>query len=150
MLKHCVLIRNMMENMDEQKDNLLLPFYNISEPTMKRVKDFLVNFNQFVEIIKPVTSENLNTVFDNDPYQKVFFKNLSDADLHELVDAANFMDIPALFESCCVAIAVIFKKSQIAYSKELGLKSEVLEKPLNSQEEDLELQKEFAYIFKNL
>ena len=138
----------MIESMDEKKDNLLLPFYNISEATMQRVKSFLENFNPFVEMKKPVTSENMETVFDADPWQKVFFKNLSDEGLHELVDAANFMDIPELFNSCCIAIAVIFKKAQIAYSKELGLKSEVVDKPFD-QEEDLALQKEFAYIFEN-
>ena len=146
MQKYCKLVENMLDGADDQKENILLPFYNVSQETMQRVKEFLLNFDPFVELPKPVTRDNMDSIFDKDQWQKNFFKNLSDKDLHELVDAVNFMDIPVIFESCCRAIAVIFKKAQIAYSKELGMESEVMNKAFPG-DEDKQLQKDYEYIF---
>jgi hypothetical protein len=38
-----------------------------------------------------------------------FFSELPDQELKELAEAANFMDIPTLLDSCCAAIAIKYK-----------------------------------------
>ena len=118
---------------------------------MKKVLEYLKNFNKFIELNTPITHDNCthDTVFKSDDFQLTFFKELSDADLKKLAEAANFMDIPSLLDSCCAAIAIKFKQAQIAYSKDMGYTEEqikYLPKPMEGDEElDKVLQKEYAY-----
>lgn len=120
----------MLEQFDgsenQGKESTTLPFYNIESGTMKKVIEYLKNFNKFVELNTPITYENRTheSVFKADPWQITFFKELPDADLKKLAEAANFMDIPSLLDSCCAAIAIKFKEAQIAYSKEMGYTEE--------------------------
>lgn len=90
---------------------MVLPFYNISNETMLKIKAFLEGFDSYAGPVRPVTSENckIEQIFKDDPFRVTFFTEITDAELHELVDAANFMDIKPLFESCCCAIAILLK-----------------------------------------
>ena len=110
---------------------------------MTQVVEFLQGFNPFVEPVKPITSKNctVRVIFAEDAFQIDFFTKISQEDLTELANAANFMNIKVLLNSCCCAIAIIYKTAALNYAKnELGLDSDELSKPLKGDEElDLKL-----------
>ena len=85
--------------------------------------EFLKGFNQFVELKIPITFDNhkVEGVFGADPFQVQFFKEISDVDLKDLVEAANFIDCPYAMDSCCAAIAIKFKVAQINSSRDMGM-----------------------------
>ena len=76
-------------------------------------------------------------MFANDSFQVGFFSKLSDKDLKEVSEAANFMDCPHVLDACCAAIAIKYKLAQIAYSREMGMSDEEIrsqKKPSAGQE----------------
>ena len=139
--KHSVLVGNVLDSCSkiEEYSDKVLPFHNIKSATMQRVKLFLSNFNDQSQPNKPITLENrtFESVFKQDSYQQVFFKNLTHEELVDLLSAANFMDIPKLQDACMCAVAIHLKKASLAYAKDVyGKETDFLEKP---RPEDLEL-----------
>ena len=60
--------------------------------------------------VKPVQhNTDLNGLFSEDhtQEQKEFFEALNPTQLNELLEAANFLDIPKLFDACCAYTAYI-------------------------------------------
>ena len=119
--KYSILIGDMLDTTQtDEREVLNLPFYNITEPIMQKVKFYLLNFNDNAEYQVPITAQNntFESVFKSDQKIKEFFKSLSHEELHLLTDASNFMNIPKLLEGCKCAIAIYIKQAAIAYSKE--------------------------------
>ena len=122
-----------------------MPFYNVNSATMERVVLFLREFNPFVAPVLPVTAKNctLQSVFAEDEFRSKFFEQLEPEQLRELAEAANFMCIEVLMDSCSAAIALLLKQAQMAYAKDLlgdeaakNSLSEIgyLQKPLSGDE----------------
>lgn len=140
----------------KEKEKTVVPFHNISAKTFSLMIEFLKGFNQFVELNIPITFDNctVESVFGADPFQVTYFSAISDLDLKDLVEAANFIDCPTCMESCMAAIAIQFKIAQINYSRDMGMSDDEIRyqrRPLPGMEElDEELQKEYAQVFSRL
>ena len=90
----------------------------------------------------PITIElkgDTTKIFSNQ-WEREFFAKLSTSDLIQLVEVANFMDIPKLVDACCAQIAIIMKTST---QKELEDKFGI-DLNMTLQEED-DLKKEFSW-----
>ena len=48
----------MLDYVEINKEEMILPFYNISTASMNKIKDFLEGFDKMAAPIRPVTSEN--------------------------------------------------------------------------------------------
>lgn len=67
---------------------------------------------------------------------------MTDEELHELIELANFMDMPMLVDRCCAQIAIIFKS---ATSKEISDRNGGINLKMSREEEE-QLRKEWAWI----
>ena len=57
--KHSVLVGNMLDYVEiPSKEEMVLPFYNISKATMLKIKAFLEGFDASAGPERPVTSAN--------------------------------------------------------------------------------------------
>lgn len=67
--KHSVLVGNMLDYVEiPSKEEMVLPFYNISNETMLKIKAFLEGFDPNAGPERPVTSENcrIEQIFKDD------------------------------------------------------------------------------------
>ena len=87
----------MLEN-NEVTAELVLPFYNVDKPIMELIVKYLTQFDPDTKPNKPITTLNctLASVFPTNTFAQDFFGDIEDEDLADLVNAANFMNIPKL------------------------------------------------------
>ena len=77
--RYCILIANLLDQMTEEKEQIVVPFYNLKGQVIRRVISFLEGVNPYVDNNVPITAENcsLQSVFKEDPFRREFFKLLN-------------------------------------------------------------------------
>ena len=120
--KHCVplnialqigIIRNLMDDSDSESDDdsaeRKIPIPTIPTLLFEKILEYLVLHQNkpAPEIVKPIIGDNLNGVV-NDSDQG-FINNLplnGDANVFDILEAANFLEIPPLVDLCLAKIAI--------------------------------------------
>ncbi len=120
--KHCVplnialqigIIRNLMDDSDSESDDdsveREIPIPTIPTLLFEKILEYLVlhQNNPAPKIVKPIIGDNLNAVV-NDSDQG-FINNLplnGDANVFDILEAANFLEIPPLVDLCLAKIAI--------------------------------------------
>eukprot|EP00347_Sterkiella_histriomuscorum_P015683 403356090 len=117
-----------------------IPIHEYSADTLKLVAQFceLAGYENKDFVKRPVL--DLVNVYKNE-WETKFFEELSHEQLFELVEAANFLNMPKLVDGCCAKIAVIFKT---AAEKELTERYGPDFKL--SQEEEDQLKEEYPFV----
>ena len=99
---------SLLDNADEKVD---IEANTVNEKEMKLIKEY-VEHHKFAkketDIDHPLVSKDPK-VYIKDDFDREFITKLDLDAQAELLMAANFFDIPALFELCCASIASFFK-----------------------------------------
>ena len=102
------LVKTMLdpELPEDEEQKCYLP--NVKSVILSKVVEFLTHYKEepMTEIEKPLRSSNMNEVV-----QKWYaeFANVDQEILFEIIQAANFMDIPTLLDLTCATIASMVK-----------------------------------------
>ena len=99
---------SLMDN-DQEEVDIDCPTINLKE--MKLIKEYCEHHKfqkKETDIDHPLVSKDPK-VFIKDEFDRDFITKLDLDATAELLMAANFFDIPALFELCCASIAAFFK-----------------------------------------
>jgi len=102
------LVKTMLdpELPEDEEQECYLP--NVKSVILSKVVEFLTHYKEepMTEIEKPLRSSNMNEVV-----QKWYaeFVNVDQEILFEIIQAANFMDIPTLLDLTCATIASMVK-----------------------------------------
>lgn len=120
--KHCVplnialqigIIRDLMDDSESESDDdsveRKIPIPTIPTLLFEKILEYLVlhQNNPAPKIVKPIIGDNLNAVV-NDSDQG-FINNLplnGDANVFDILEAANFLEIPPLVDLCLTKIAI--------------------------------------------
>ena len=137
-----ILLKDMLEEKDDiYAEEIELP--TITSEMMQLVIQYCAHFDYVKDpyIEYPLKSNILSQVLE-DRWEADFITNLSQEKVISLLQAANYLNIPALFEVCCARIGADFRgKSFDSVKKDYGLES------VNYTPEDEEkMVKEFGWI----
>ena len=90
-----------------QKDDIPLP--DIKYDILKKVVEYLTYYKDKTpkDIPKPMPSSNLNEVIDE--WDVNFINGIELDNVFDLINAANYMDIPSLLDLSCAKIASLMK-----------------------------------------
>ena len=137
-----ILLKDMLEEKDDiYAEEIELP--TITSEMMQLVIQYCAHFDYVKDpyIEYPLKSNVLSQVLE-DRWEADFVTSLSQEKVISLLQAANYLNIPALFEVCCARIAADFRgKSFDSVKKDYALES------VNYTPEDEEqMIKEFGWI----
>ena len=97
--------------MDNDQEVVELSSNDVALKEMQLIVDYCKHFN-FAKITsdieKPLTSKDPK-IFIKDDFERDFVEKLDLDSKCELLMAANYFNIPAIFELCCASIAAFFK-----------------------------------------
>lgn len=97
--------------MDNDQEVVELSSNDVALKEMQLIVDYCKHFN-FAKIAsdieKPLTSKDPK-IFIKDDFERDFVEKLDLDSKCELLMAANYFNIPAIFELCCASIAAFFK-----------------------------------------
>ena len=99
---------SLLDNADEKVD---IEANTVNEKEMKLIKEYCEHHKfakKETDIDHPLVSKDPK-VYIKDDFDREFITKLDLDAQAELLMAANFFDIPALFELCCASIAAFFK-----------------------------------------
>jgi len=145
----CRLIQDALE--DEQKDNhendptlskhLTIPILNVSADSLSHIVTFLNHYSmEPIHIEKPLQGETLQDIVTQERYLH-FIQNLSQNELFQLTNAANYMDISPLYDLCMLKVSILLMdKSPEEIRNILGL-------PALTAEEELKAREEYPWMF---
>ena len=101
------LIADMLEDNGDEAMEEDIPLANVSSKFLKIILEYCEHHqykkNQ-TDIIAPLTSK-VPKEFIKDPWEVTFISQFNEDELIDLIQAANYMNIPALFELSCAMIA---------------------------------------------
>jgi len=128
----------------ELNDNLVQKLFPANVKNMELIKTY-AELHEFqkkdTEIKHPLTSSDPN-VYIPDVKDRNFIGKLNLDEKCELLMAANYFNIPALFELCCASIAAYFKGKDFEQIKgDLGLQDVTY-----TAEDEENLKKEYPWI----
>ena len=137
-----IFLKDMLEEKDDIfTEEIWLP--TVSSEMFGYVKDYCQHFDYqkdpFIEY--PLKSNNLAEVLE-DRWEADFITSLSLENVLSLLQAANYLNIPALFEVCCARIGAEFRgKNFDQVKKNFGIEG------VNyTPEDDDQLLKEYSWI----
>ncbi len=137
-----IFLKDMLEEKDDMfSEEIELP--TISSEMFELINEYCAHFNYvkdpFIEF--PLKGSTMLQVLE-DRWEADFIQNLSLEKALQLLQAANYLNIPALFEVCCARIALEFRgKNFDSVKKDFGLES------VNYTPEDDDMMlKEFSWI----
>ena len=97
--------------MDNDQEVVELSSNDVALKEMQLIVDYCKHFNFAKiksDIEKPLTSKDPK-IFIKDDFERDFVEKLDLDSKCELLMAANYFNIPAIFELCCASIAAFFK-----------------------------------------
>ena len=101
------LISDMLEDNDDEACTEDIPLANVTSKFLKVIVEFCEHHNfkkTKTDIIAPLVSK-VPKEFIKDPWEVIFISNFTEDELIDLIQASNYMNIPALFELSCAMIA---------------------------------------------
>lgn len=121
--------------------NVKIPILNVDSECLTHIVIFLNHYSKDpIQISKPLRGETAQDVVQNEWYMS-FLNQLTQEDIFKLANAANYMDIPDLFDLCMVHIsASIMGRSSEEIRLLLGL-------PSLSKEEERRAREEHPWLF---
>ena len=141
-LNMSVLLKDMLEEKDDiYAEEIELP--TITSEMMQLVIQYCAHFDYVKDpyIEYPLKSNVLSQVLE-DRWEADFITSLSQEKVISLLQAANYLNIPALFEVCCARIGADFRgKSFDSVKKDFGLESVTY-----TPEDEEQMIKEFGWI----
>lgn len=109
----CILIKNLIEDLGDESNELDIPLQNVSSETMTKVIEYL-NYKQETEYDKKDVTEDLK-FFD---YVKM--DDIAERDkLFQVILAANYLDNESLLSLGCKKVAEYIKGKPIEEIKEI-------------------------------
>jgi hypothetical protein len=117
-----VHINDMLDD-KEDKTEEEVPLPTISSKYLRVIIEYCEHFsyNKNPFIPYPLPSNNLRDILD-DPWELQFIQRYSLEEKLELLKAANYLNLAAIFELCCAAVGAEFKgKSFEQVKSEFGL-----------------------------
>lgn len=109
----CILIKNLIEDLGDESNELDIPLQNVSSETMTKVIEYL-NYKQETEYDKKDVTEDLK-FFD---YVKM--DDIAERDkLFQVILAANYLDHESLLSLGCKKVAEYIKGKPIEEIKEI-------------------------------
>ena len=108
-------IRQMSKLIDdslmESSENAEITCNEVEGKFIEMIIDYCKHYNfqkTKTDIAHPLISKDPN-VYITDAWERTYITALSLDDTCELLQGANYFNIPAIFELCCAAIAAFFK-----------------------------------------
>lgn len=115
------LIQNVIENDPDASEEIPL---NINTEPLKCFLDYCQHYNfqkEKTTIVSPLVSCKPDE-FLTDEWERKFISQFDQSFILDLLEAANFLNCPALFELCCAMVAADFKAKEFEdIKKEYGL-----------------------------
>ena len=101
------LLKGLITDFNSQQEPIQLP--DIKYDILKKVVEYLTYYKDKVpkDIPKPMPSANLSEVIDE--WDVNFINNIELDNVFDLINAANYMDIPSLLDLSCAKIASLMK-----------------------------------------
>jgi hypothetical protein len=141
----CGLLRDMFEDNDNYAEEVPLP--NIPSKFLGDIIRYCehYDFKKVATIPVPLPSNNLAKELA-DEWEVDFIAQYDLPAKIKMIEAANFLNINALFELACASVAAIFKgKNYENIKKDLGIEEEAY-----TPEEEDEMQQRFPWILNEL
>ena len=153
-----VLLASLQDEIEPEDPNEVpeIPCYSVHSAELSKIVAYCEHYGFQREpdhIPIPVPQTGIEEWAD--AYEVNMLRDLSLEQLTKLLNAANFLNIPAIFELCCAQLASIFKnKNYNKLKKEIGTdKAEELmssDLPKYTSQMDKELIEKYPWILENL
>jgi hypothetical protein len=148
----CRLIQDALEEEQENDDDIEsydpnlpkhnpIPILNVTSDSLAHVVTFLNHYSmEPFQIEKPLKGETLSDIVKQERYLH-FIQNLSHENLFKLANAANYMDIPPLYDLCMLQVSILLMdKTPEEIRCILGL-------PTLTPEEEMRAREEYPWMF---
>ena len=128
------LLKGLLSDYSNQQEPIHLP--DIKFDILKKVVEYLTYYKDKTpkDIPKPMPSANLSEVIDE--WDVNFINSIELDNVFDLINAANYMDIPSLLDLSCAKIASLMKWKTIQEIKTMfNIECDLTEEELKEYEE---------------
>ena len=128
------LLKGLLSDYSNQQEPIHLP--DIKFDILKKVVEYLTYYKDKTpkDIPKPMPSANLSEVIDE--WDVNFINSIELDNVFDLINAANYMDIPSLLDLSCAKIASLMKGKTIQEIKTMfNIECDLTEEELKEYEE---------------
>ena len=129
-----LLLKGLIADFNAQQEPIQLP--DIKYDILKKVVDYLTYYKDKnpKDIPKPMPSANLSEVIDE--WDVKFINSIELDNVFDLINAANYMDIPSLLDLACAKIASLMKgKTSQEIRTMFNIECDLTEEELKEYEE---------------
>ena len=128
------LLKGLLSDYSNQQEPIHLP--DIKFDILKKVVEYLTYYKDKTpkDIPKPMPSANLSEVIDE--WDVNFINSIELDNVFDLINAANYMDIPSLLDLSCAKIASLMKGKTVQEIKTMfNIECDLTEEELKEYEE---------------
>ena len=128
------LLNGLISDFSNQQEPIKLP--DIKFDILKKIVEYLTHYKDKTpkDIPKPMPSSNLSEVIDE--WDVNFINSIELDNVFDLINAANYMDIPSLLDLSCAKIASLMKGKTIQEIKTMfNIECDLTEEELKEYEE---------------
>ena len=101
------LLKGLIVDFNSQQEPIQIP--DIKSDILNKVVEYLTYYKDKIpkDIPKPMPSANLNEIIDD--WDVKFINSMEIDNVFDLINAANYMDIPTLIDLACAKVASLLK-----------------------------------------